>query len=159
MVIKHQFEPVIDNTSEILILGSFPSVKSRENEFYYMNKQNRFWKVLSSLYGIDLENCSRDQKILKLKELKIALYDVIEECEITGSQDSSIRNAKIIDLEELIKKTNIQRIYLNGNKAYNLFIKHFPMYSKIACKLPSTSPANAVYTLEKLVEEWNIIKQ
>lgn len=157
MFIKHQFEPVIFKDSEILILGSFPSVKSRENNFYYMNKHNRFWKVLSNLYNVDFLNLSIDQKINYLKDLKIGIYDVVLECEIIGSQDSSIKNIKVVDLYKLIEKTNITKIYLNGNKAYDIFKKHFPNLLNISKKLPSTSPANAAYTTEKLINEWKVI--
>lgn len=157
MIIKHQFEPVIFKDSEILILGSFPSVKSRENNFYYMNKYNRFWKVLSNLYNVDFLNLSIDQKINYLKDLKIGIYDVVLECEIIGSQDSSIKNIKVVDLYKLIEKTNITKIYLNGNKAYDIFKKHFPNLLNISKKLPSTSPANAAYTTEKLINEWKVI--
>lgn len=157
MFIKHQFEPVIFKDSEILILGSFPSVKSRENNFYYMNKYNRFWKVLSNLYNVDFLNLSIDQKINYLKDLKIGIYDVVLECEIIGSQDSSIKNIKVVDLYKLIEKTNITKIYLNGNKAYDIFKKHFPNLLNISKKLPSTSPANAAYTTEKLINEWKVI--
>lgn len=157
MIIKHQFEPVVFKDSEILILGSFPSVKSRENNFYYMNKYNRFWKVLSNLYNIDFLGLSIDEKINYLKDLKIGIYDVVLECEIIGSQDSSIKNIKVVQLDKLIEGTNIKRIYLNGNKAYDIFKKHFPDLLNISKKLPSTSPANAAYTIEKLINEWKVI--
>lgn len=157
MIIKHQFEPVLFKDTEILILGSFPSVKSRENNFYYMNKYNRFWKVLSNLYNIDFLGLSIDEKINYLKDLKIGIYDVVLECEIIGSQDSSIKNIKVVQLDKLIEGTNIKTIYLNGNKAYEIFKKHFPDLLNISKKLPSTSPANAAYTIEKLINEWKVI--
>lgn len=157
MIIKHQFEPVVFKDSEILILGSFPSVKSRENNFYYMNKYNRFWKVLSNLYNIDFLGLSIDEKINYLKDLKIGIYDVVLECEIIGSQDSSIKNIKVVQLDKLIEGTNIKTIYLNGNKAYDILKKHFPNLLNISKKLPSTSPANAAYTIEKLINEWKVI--
>lgn len=159
MLIKHPLEPIIDSDSQIIILGSFPSIKSREENYYYMNKQNRFWKVLSSIYNYDFVNASKVQKTNKLKELKIALYDVVVECEIVGSSDSTIKNEKVLDINKFIALSNISKIYLNGKKAYELFISNYQNLKDIAYLMPSTSPANAVYTLDKLIAKWQVIKE
>lgn len=156
--VKHCFPPVVDKDSKILILGSFPSVKSREFDFYYMNKQNRFWKVLSTLLECDFE-CPIDERIVLLKKNNIALYDVIEECEIIGSSDSKIKNVIYADLEQIIKNTNIKAIILNGKKAYDLFLKRWNNLDLNIFLMPSTSPANAKSKLEDLLKEWSIIKE
>lgn len=147
---KHSFPLFIDKDSQILILGSFPSVKSRKENFYYMNPYNRFYKVISGVYN---EPCPNDlkgkQKLLSTHH--IALYDVIEECEIEGSKDSSIINPKITDIAKIINNSSINKIILNGGKAGELFKKHFPQYVDKAIFLPSTSPLNASMSLEKLI--------
>ena len=147
---KHSFPLFIDKDSQILILGSFPSVKSRKENFYYMNPYNRFYKVISGVYN---EPCPNDlkgkQKLLSTHH--IALYDVIEECEIEGSKDSSIINPKIADIAKIINNSSINKIILNGGKAGELFKKHFPQYVDKAIFLPSTSPLNASMSLEKLI--------
>ncbi len=140
--IKMGFEPYINADSEILILGSFPSVKSREIGFYYGHPRNRFWSVLSKVFGEELPGTIDEKKAL-LKRNKIALYDVVEECEIKGSLDSNIKNLKSADIKSVISKGNISRIILNGGKAYSVFAKKYPDLLDMAVKLPSTSPANA----------------
>ena len=153
----HEFGPCYDGESRILILGSFPSVKSRETGFYYGHPKNRFWKLLASLYG---EEEPEDilQKKAFLKKHKIALWDVIESCEITGSSDSSIRNAAVNDIGRILKAAPVQAVYANGKKAEGLYKKHIePLTGQAAIGLPSTSPANAAFSMERLKEAWERI--
>jgi len=152
---SHGFPCIYNENSRILILGSFPSVKSRLSSFYYMHPQNRFWKILSNLFDIDFVSLNIAQKTQALLDLHIALYDVITSCDIIGSSDASISNPTYIDMNMF---PNIKRIYLNGQKAYDLFIKKYPELQDISYKLPSTSPANAKCSLQNLIEEWSIIK-
>ena len=155
--IVHSFEPVYDKASEILILGTLPSVKSRENNFYYGHKQNRFWKVLATLLKEPVPDTIEEKKAMLLAH-RIALWDVIQSCEIEGSSDASIRNVIPNDLSEILKTADIQVIYTNGGKAYELYQKYiFPLNGIKADKLPSTSPANAGYSLERLKEAWSKI--
>lgn len=156
--LTHPFEPVFDKNSEILILGSFPSVKSRENSFYYGHAQNRFWKVTSSLYGCSVP-VTISEKTDFLNAHKIALWDVIGSCSISKSSDSSIKDALPNDIPTLISETRINRIFLNGKTAYGLYLKFFSDLSEkipSVC-LPSTSPANAAWNTEKLTEAWSVI--
>ena len=127
--------------SEILILGSFPSVISRETNFYYGNKQNRFWKILAEAFGETTpETISEKQALLTLH--KIALWDVVQECEIKGSLDNTIKNFVVADLNEVLHCANIKKIILNGGKAKEIFVKNYPHLVDIAVFLPSTSPLN-----------------
>jgi len=152
--IAHEFEPVYDGTSKLLILGSFPSVKSREQGFYYGHPQNRFWRVIATLCGAPVPQTIEEKKTMLLKH-HIAVWDVIDSCDIIGSSDSSIRNVVPADIAGLLKKTKIERIFANGKTAGNLYEKYCREQTgmKIAV-LPSTSPANAAFSLEKLVECW-----
>lgn len=154
----HPFQPIYDQNAEILILGTFPSVKSRENEFYYGHPQNRFWKLLAKLYGEETPQ-TIEEKITFLLRHHIALWDVIRSCKIEGSADQSIEKAMANDIPTLLRKTNIKHIYCNGKKAYELYQKFFKTESDtdVRC-LPSTSPANAAWTLEKLISAWETIK-
>ncbi len=157
MKVTHELEPIYHKDSEILILGSIPSVKSRELGFYYAHPQNRFWKVLATIYQEKLPN-TIDEKKEFLKRHKIALWDVLSSCTINKSSDASIKNIKVNNIEKLIKETNIQKIYTTGKKSYDIYQKEILPKTKIeAIYLPSTSPANATYTLEKLVKEYSII--
>ena len=141
--IVHSFEPVYDRASEILILGTLPSVKSRENNFYYGHKQNRFWKVLATLLKEPVPDTIEEKKAMLLAH-RIALWDVIQSCDIKGSSDSSIKNVQPTDIGMILEKTNITRIYANGNKAGQLYKRYqFPVTGIEAMVLPSTSPANA----------------
>lgn len=155
--VKHPFPAVINEKSRILILGSVPSVKSVENNFYYMHPQNRFWKVLGSLFKADLYNFDTETKKTYLLSKNIALYDSVEECDISGSSDNKISNVIPSDIAGLIKQSEIKKIFCNGTASYNLLIKYHPELAAIAKKLPSTSPANAAYNMDKLVSEWKII--
>lgn len=154
---NHDFPPIFDEQSRILILGSFPSVKSREESFYYANPQNRFWRLLSKILDEPL-SISIDDKVAMLIKHKIAIWDVIDSCDIIGSSDISITNVKPVDLSIILKKANIENIFANGNKAYELYNKYLYTDVKIdIIKLPSTSPANASYSMEKLALHWNKI--
>ena len=145
--IVHSFEPVYDRASEILILGTLPSVKSRENNFYYGHKQNRFWKVLATLLKEPVPDTIEEKKAMLLAH-RIALWDVIQSCDIKGSSDSSIKNVQPTDIGMILEKTNITCIYANGNKAGQLYKRYqFPVTGIEAMVLPSTSPANAACCL------------
>ncbi len=155
--IVHSFEPVYDKDSEILILGTLPSVKSRENNFYYGHKQNRFWKVLATLLKEPLPDTIEEKKAMLLAH-RIALWDVIQSCDIKGSSDSSIKNVQPTDIGMILEKTNVTQIYANGNKAGQLYKRYqFPITGIEATVLPSTSPANAAWSLARLCEAWETI--
>lgn len=157
--IVHSFEPVYDKNSEILILGTLPSVKSRENHFYYGHKQNRFWRVLAKLLDVPVPETIEQKKEMLLSH-RIAIWDVIQSCDIKGSSDSSIRNVEPTDLCRLLKQTKIKQIFVNGNKAGQLYRKYQLPYTRIeAVALPSTSPANAAWSLDRLCEAWEVIKE
>lgn len=157
--IFHEFAPVYDENSRVLILGSFPSVKSRENNFYYGHPQNRFWKVLAHLCACPLPQNIEEKKEMLLRH-RIAVWDVIQECEIIGSSDSSIRNVVPADILSILSKSNICRIYANGGTAKKLYKKYCQKITgKEIYGLPSTSPANASYSLEKLISFWEAIKE
>lgn len=153
------FLPAITVHSEILILGSMPGVKSLEEQQYYAHPQNRFWKILALLCNCeDLSNLEYDKKIQILLENRFALWDVIKFCNREGSLDTNIQDEIPNEIPELLAKyPNIKTICLNGNKAYSAFKKYYPELLKQykCCKLPSTSPANAKFSLEKLYTEWN----
>ncbi len=156
-MIVHPFSPVYDKHSEILILGSFPSVKSREEQFFYGHPKNRFWKVLAAVFDYPVPE-SIEEKISFLISNRIALWDVVFSCEITGSADSSIKNVIPNDIYEILGNSDIKRIFLNGKTAekyYNKYIKEKISVESIT--LPSTSPANAKWTLEKLISQWSKI--
>lgn len=154
---SHEFSPVCTPTSKLLILGSFPSVKSREQCFYYGHPQNRFWKLLARLYGEAIPTSIPAKKDLLIRH-DIALWDVIASCEIKGSSDSSIRNVVPNDISSLLQQTAIINIYANGAKAATLYDKYiYPTTKRPIIKLPSTSPANAAYNLDKLEMHWQQI--
>lgn len=157
-MINHPIEPIYDKNSKILILGSFPSVKSREHMFFYAHPQNRFWRVLSAIFDTPIPNTIEDKRNFLLSS-KIALWDVISSCEITGSSDSSIKNVIPNDLTCILSYADIKRIFVNGKTAekyYNKYIRS--TINREAICLPSTSPANAIYSLDKLIERWQVIK-
>lgn len=151
------FSPVYNSNSKIIILGSYPSVISRQYGFYYGNKKNRFWQIMSILFDIDLINADIAQKKNFLFNTGIALYDVVHSCVITGSSDLSIKNVVVSDIKSILNNSDIKKIFLNGKKAQELFLKHFPFYSSMAICLPSTSPANAKKSLKDLVNDYKII--
>ena len=152
----HPFEPIFDSNSHILILGTFPSVKSREQNFYYGHPQNRFWKVLAAVFKTEIPETVQAKKAFLLKH-NLALWDVISSCEITDSADSSIKNAAPNDIAKILNAADIQLIVCNGSKAFDLYQKFFADTKVPVKKLPSTSPANAAWTLEKLTAAWAII--
>lgn len=159
MKVNHSFPIFIDSNSKILILGSFPSVKSREEDFYYMHRQNRFYKILSKLFNEDFYNVDINTKKELLSKYHIALYDVIESCEIENSNDETIKNVEPSNIKEYIKNTNIKHIFINGNKAKELFIKYNKDLINMTTFLPSTSARNARFNLDKLTNEYKIIKE
>ncbi len=158
MIQNHNIKPIYNKNSQILILGSFPSVKSREGQFFYHHPQNRFWKVLTQLYHHP-SLITIDEKKAFLLNHHIAVWDVIASCDIKGSSDQSIENVKVNDITEILKVAPIQHIYTNGKKAHQLYQKYclpFTLLEDIC--LPSTSPANAAYSLERLLESWQSIQ-
>lgn len=158
-IFTHTFEPIFDKNSEILVLGSFPSVKSRENNFYYAHPQNRFWRVVASVYSCPVPKTVEEKKNMLLSN-KIAVWDVIRSCEITGSADSTIKSVTPNDLSEILSVADIKKIYANGKTAQSLYNKYIKKNTGVdIISLPSTSPANAAYSLEKLIKEWKIINE
>ena len=157
MRVYHEFEPIFNNQSKILVLGSFPSVKSREQHFYYGHPQNRFWKVLSKVLACEEPITIEDKKKMLL-EHEIALWDVIESCEIVGSSDASIKEVIPNRIEEVLEHSSVKVIFCNGKTAYNLYKKYFKHLSIEVICLPSTSAANAAYRLDRLIEQWKVIK-
>ena len=151
----HPFAPVMDEDCRVLILGSFPSVKSRENAFYYGHPQNRFWKVMAAVVDDDLPQSVGEKKAFLLRH-HIALWDVIASCDIVGSGDSSIKNAVANDLRTIFDRAKITQVFLNGQTAAKLYKKHLAQCTIPYTVLPSTSPANAAWSLEKLVSTWKM---
>lgn len=157
-MLTHPFPPLYNKDSRILILGSFPSVKSREQMFFYGHPQNRFWKVISSVFECDVPQTIEEKKQFLIKH-RIALWDVIASCEITGSSDSSIKNVKVNDLSIILEEADIRQIFVNGRTAEKYFKKYTKaQINKDAICLPSTSPANAAWSVERLVEEWKVLE-
>lgn len=155
--ILHPFPPLFDENSRTLILGSFPSVKSREQCFFYGHPQNRFWKLTAMLFDEEVPQSIEEKKRLILRH-NLALWDVVHSCTITGSSDSSIKNVVANDLSPILNGSEVDRIFANGALAHKLYMKHiFPQIGIEAVKLPSTSPANAAFSLDKLLEYWKII--
>ena len=153
----HPIPPVFDEKSKILILGSFPSVQSRETEFFYGHPQNRFWKVISTILGESLPTTVDEKRELLLKH-RVALWDVLASCDIDGSADSSIRNAAPNDISAILSTADVRAIFVNGKTAekyYNRYIK--PLTNRSAICLPSTSPANAATSFERLLDAWQRI--
>ena len=155
--LSHPFPPLYDAESRILILGSFPSVKSREAMFFYGHPQNRFWRVVSTVLGCD---CPRtiEEKRQMLHAHHIALWDTIASCEIEGSSDSSIRGVVPNDLTPILRGADIRQIYCNGGTSYQYFRRYQQQLTgREAVKLPSTSPANAAWSAERLTAAWRVI--
>ena len=152
--VTHGFDPVFDETSEILILGSLPSVKSREEGFYYGHPRNRFWKVLAAVTDDTIPETIPDKKAFLLRH-HIAIWDVIAACDIIGSSDSSIRNVEPTDIGRILHASPVRRIFANGKTAAKLYRKYTePATGLPICELPSTSPANAAWNLQRLTTEW-----
>lgn len=158
-MISHPIPPVYDENSRVLVLGSFPSVKSREQGFFYGHPSNRFWRVLSALAGKEVPS-TIDQKRTLLLSMGIAVWDVIQSCDILGSSDSSIKNVIPNDLTDLLIRSKVIRIFVNGKTAKKYYDKYLlPKVGIQAICLPSTSPANAICSLDKLISEWKIITE
>ena len=157
--IIHPFEALYNENSKVLILGSFPSVKSREVSFFYSHPRNRFWKVIPALFGEEEPVTIEKKKELILRR-NLALWDSIHSCEITGSSDSSVKNVVPNDISKIIGNSKVSKVFCNGALSHKMYMKYiFPDTKIEAVKLPSTSPANAAYSLDKLIEEWKIIKE
>lgn len=157
-MVIHNIEPLFDKNSKTLILGSFPSVKSREAGFFYAHPQNRFWKVIAGVFGEDVPLTVADKKALILNN-GLALYDSVYSCEINGSSDSSMKNVVPSDLTPIIQNSKITKVFVNGRTAEKYYVKYSLNDTGINCVvLPSTSPANAAWSLERLIDEWSIIK-
>lgn len=158
-MLVHPFPPLFDENSEILILGSFPSVKSREQMFFYGHPQNRFWRVVSAVCNAEVP-VTIEKKRAFLLQNKIALWDVIASCDISGSSDGSIKNVTANDLTVITDNASIRQIFVNGKAAekyYNKYIRD--TVSRDAVCLPSTSPANAAWSLDRLINAWSVIKK
>ena len=155
--LKHTFDPGFDEESKILILGSFPSVKSRENNFFYGHPQNRFWKVMANVLEWEVPTTIEEKREMLL-ENHVAVWDVIASCSIVGSSDTSIKDVVVNDFSRILENSKVERVYVNGGKAYELYHKYAEKVTGIkAVKLPSTSPANAAWSLEKLTKTWKEI--
>ena len=156
--IQHPIPPTWNRESEILILGSFPSVKSREMAYFYGHPQNRFWKVMSVLFEENIPETAEGRRAFLLRR-HIAAWDVIASCRISGSSDSSIRDAEVNDLRPILEGAPIRQIFTNGKTADRLYQRHtLPLTGRPAVCLPSTSPANAAWSLDRLTEAWSVIR-
>lgn len=156
--ITHPIPPVYDSHSRILILGSFPSVKSREAMFFYGHPQNRFWKVVAAVFGENVPMTVPERRAFLLRN-RIAAWDVIASCRITGSSDASIRDVTANDLRPILQNADIEQIFVNGKTAERMYRKYTePITGRPCVCLPSTSPANAAWNMEKLIQAWDKIK-
>lgn len=153
-ILTHPFKPFFDKNSKILILGSFPSVKSRQDGFYYQHPRNRFWWILENLFNTKLENITKQQAFLK--ENNIALWDVLASCKIKNSDDKTISYAKANNLNLILSQAKIQAIFTTGKSAFRFFVKFNPHLKAIS--LPSSSPANLNFSFERLLQEYSQIK-
>ena len=155
--IDHPFGPLFSESSRVLILGSFPSVKSREQQFFYGHPQNRFWKVIAALFHQEVPETIGQKKELILSN-NLALWDSIASCIVTGSSDASIRDVRANDLSVILDHSPIRKIFCNGKTSWQMYEKWIlPSTGREAVCLPSTSPANAQWTLPRLVEAWSVI--
>ena len=158
-IVTHGFEPVYNKDCRVLVLGSLPSVKSRENGFYYGHPRNRFWLVLSKLFESELPLTVSEKTELLLKH-RIAVFDVVKSCEIESSKDSSIKIIEANDILPIVEGSNISKIFANGRTAERLYNRYILPETGIGITaLPSTSPANAAYSVDRLLDEWKIIKE
>ncbi len=157
--IEHPFPPLYNQDSRVLILGSFPSVKSREQMFFYGHPQNRFWRVIAAIFDEEVPATIDEKKALILNH-RLALWDSIASCQIKGSSDASIQNVKANDISMILDKCNIESIYCNGRKSHEMYCRYIqPDSGREAVCLPSTSPANARWTLDLLIDAWSVIRQ
>ncbi len=149
------FPPVFDSESRFLLLGSYPSVVSRESGFYYGNIRNRFWTLMKAIFCFPKDLCTTEEKKKFLLSKKIAIWDVVSSCKISGSSDSSIKDPVINDLGVIFRSSKIEKVLLNGRKAFTLYKKYFSsLFSIPFVLLPSTSPANASYSFDRLFNVW-----
>lgn len=156
---EHPFPPVADAECHTLVLGSYPSVRSRAEGFYYGHPQNRFWRVLAGLWQEPVPTDIPAKRALLLAH-GVALWDVIASCDIVGSGDATVRNARPVDIRRVTDACDIRRVYANGKLAYRLYGEHLqPVTGIEAVALPSTSPANAAYSLERLLEAWRPLRE
>ncbi len=160
MKVTHTFPPIYDANSKVLILGSIPSVKSREVGFYFSHPKNRFWSTLAKVYNVEIGNSIEEKKAFLLQH-NIALFDCVKSCDINASSDSSIKNVIPNDISNILKNTHIQAIFTAGKKAYQLYQKYiYPKTNIEAIYLPSTSPANCPKGIEEtLFISYSIIKE
>lgn len=155
--IIHPLKPLYNKNSKILILGSFPSIKTRKYGFFYGHPQNRFWTLMENLFNVKLSKDIDVRRTFLLKH-KIAIFDSIYKCDIVGSSDASIKNVLPSNLDEIFEKADINQVFCNGAASYKYYKKyHEKKFNKNAIKLPSTSPANARFRLEDLIKEWEVI--
>ena len=150
------FQPVYDCNSKVLILGSFPSVKSREMQFYYGHKQNRFWKTMCAYVHEEIPQTVEGKRNFLLRN-RVALWDVAHSCDIIGSSDASMKNVEVVDLSEIFAVAKLERIFLNGNLAYQLFISKYADVKIPYQKLPSTSPTNPRFSAQIWIDALNIV--
>ena len=156
-MIVHPIPPVFDENARVLILGSFPSVKSREAGFFYGHPQNRFWKVTAALFGEAVPQTIPEKRAFLLRR-HLAVWDVIRSCEITGSSDASIRDVTVNDLSVILSAAPIRKIFVNGKTAEKMYKRYTePLLNRPAVCLPSTSPANAAWSVEKLTAAWQAV--
>ncbi len=157
--IVHPIPPLFNEASKTLILGSFPSVKSREAMFFYGHPQNRFWRLMALLFEAEVPETVEEKTHLVLTH-RLALWDTIHSCTITGSSDSSIRDVVPNDLSVILNNSRVDRVFCNGAASYKLYQKYiYPQTKLHAAQLPSTSPANAAWSMERLQKAWQIIKE
>ena len=157
--LQHPIPPTYDSDSEILILGSFPSPKSRESGYFYGHPQNRFWKVVAAIYDAEVPHTVKEKETF-LRSHRIAAWDVIQSCTITGASDSSISDVVANDIRPILQASKIRAIFVNGKTAYKLYQNYIePVAGRKAICLPSTSPANAAWSLDRLTDAWSIIRE
>lgn len=153
----HNIDPIYNSHSKVLILGSFPSVKSREVQFFYSHPQNRFWKVLSAVLKVPLPTTIQDRKSMLLTN-RIALWDVVSSCEVVDSSDSTIKDVVVNDISTILNTSKVEAIYTNGSTAHRLYKKYLLSSTNVQdIPLPSTSSANARWQLQDLISAWNVI--
>ena len=156
--LRHPFPAIYAPDSRILILGSFPSVKSREQKFFYGHPQNRFWRIMAALLGTDVPQTTKEKRAFLLAH-RIALWDVIASCDIAGSSDASIRNAVPNDLSPILETASVRQIFTNGGTAHRLYRKYiYPLTGREDVVLPSSSPANAARSLDALIDAGQIVR-
>lgn len=154
--VVHPFGPIFDSSSKVLMLGSFPSLVSRQQNFYYANPRNRFWPVLSAVFEEDC-GTSIAERTAFLHRHHIALWDVIASCTIHASSDASIQDVQVNDIQQLIDQSQISHVYTTGSQAFHLYERYRPCTMDAVC-LPSTSPANAKMKLEDLIPYYRVVR-